>query len=249
MQFRMRTDVLQRDNEDSAAGHRVVIVDDDAAFRSMCRYVLEAERLRCDEAADGKQALLLAGEGCFDLVLLDVNLPEHWGTEVLRRLRENPPSPHLKIIMMSGRVTEDEMAEMMAAGADDCLGKPFSPVQLKERVKAVLRLKDAQVRSAQLFRRLADANHALERDVASRESDLILARNGLVLALAELVAQRDTETGGHLLRLQRYSRCLAETAATLPGFAAQINRPFIDLLECCAHCMTSARSGCPTISC
>lgn len=90
MQFRMRTDVLQRDNEDSAAGHRVVIVDDDAAFRSMCRYVLEAERLRCDEAADGKQALLLAGEGCFDLVLLDVNLPEHSGAQSIAQASGEP---------------------------------------------------------------------------------------------------------------------------------------------------------------
>jgi cyclic di-GMP phosphodiesterase len=245
MQFRMRNDVLQRNHEATAAAHRLLIVDDDAAFRTMCRYVMEAEGFRCAEAADGEQALHLASEGCFDLVLLDVDLPEQWGTEVLCRLRENPPSSHLKVIMMSGEVTEDEMVRMMAAGADDCLGKPFSPVQLRERVKAVLRLKDAQDRSDLLFRRLADANHALERDVTSRDSDLILARNGLVLALAELVAQRDSETGAHLLRLQRYSRRLAETAAMLPGFAGQIDRAFIDLLECCAPLHDIGKVGVP----
>jgi response regulator RpfG family c-di-GMP phosphodiesterase len=211
----------------------------------MCRYLLEPIGIRCAEAANGEEALRLAGQGCYDLVLLDVDLPGQWGTEVLRRLRENPPCPHLKVSMMSGRITEDEMARMMTAGADDYIGKPFSPVQLVERVKAVLRLRDAQVRSDLLHRRLMASNHELERDVASRDSDLIQARNGLVLALAELVAQRDTETGAHLLRLQHYSRCLAETVATLPGFAGQIDPAFIDLLACCAPLHDIGKVGVP----
>jgi putative two-component system response regulator len=246
MQPQKQSEVLQRDGEDMDAGrHRIVIVDDEAANRAMCRHMLEPEGLRCAEAVDGEQALHLTGEGCYDLVLLDVDMPGLRGTEVVRRLRENPPSPHLKVIMMSGRVTADEMARMMAAGADDYLGKPFSQVQLRERVKAALRLKDAQDRSDLLHRRLMAANHELERDVAARDSDLIQARNALVLALAELVAQRDSETGAHLLRLQHYSRCLAETAATLPGFAGQMDPPFIDLLECCAPLHDIGKVGVP----
>ncbi len=203
MQQEKQADNLQRNNEDAPAEHRVVIVDDDAAFRAMRRYLLEPIGLSgAPEAAEGEQALRLTGAGCYDLVLLDVDLPGHWVTEVLRRLLENPPSPHLKVIMMSGRVTDDEIAQIMAAEADDFIGKPFSPVQLKERVKEVLRLKDAQFHSDLLYRRLMTANHDLERDVASRDGDLILARNGMILALAELVAQRDAETGAHLLRLQ-----------------------------------------------
>jgi putative two-component system response regulator len=245
MQTQKQADVIHRESEGAAAGHGVLIVDDDAAFRSLCRYLLEPEGLRCAEAANGEQALRLAGERCYDLILLDVDLPGLHGTEVLRRLQENPPSPHLKVIMMSGRVAEDEMARMMAAGADDYLGKPFSQVQLRERVKAALRLKDAQVRADLLHRRLMLANDDLERDVASRDSDLIHARNGLVLALAELVAQRDSETGGHLLRLQGYSRCLAETAATLPGFAGRLDPPFIDLLACCTPLHDIGKVGVP----
>src|ERR1700722_20361265 len=109
-------------------------------------------------------------------------MPGLRGAEVLSNLREKPSCPHLKVIMMSGRITADEMARMMMAGADDYLGKPFSMVQLRERVKAALRLKDAQVRSDLLHRRLMNANHDLERDVTSRDADLIQARNALVLA-------------------------------------------------------------------
>ena len=126
---------------------RVIIVDDESANRRMYRQVLEANGMLCAEACDGREALLSMGKQLFDLVLLDVDMPKATGTEVLRQLRENPPAPNLKIIMMSGRATGDEMARMMRAGADDYLSKPFSMVQLLERVKAALRLKAAQDRS------------------------------------------------------------------------------------------------------
>src|ERR1700722_6127599 len=115
-QSQKQAGVLQRDNEKPAVGHGVVIADDDAAIRTMCRYMLEAEGLRCAEAADGEQALHLTKEGFFDLALLDVDMPGLTGAEVLHRLRENPPAPHMKVIMMSGRVKADEMSPMMAGG-------------------------------------------------------------------------------------------------------------------------------------
>jgi putative two-component system response regulator len=121
----------------------------------------------------------------------------------------------------------------LMAGADDYLTKPFSVVQLQGRVKAALRLKEAQDRSELLTRRLLTVNAELEGNLTTREGDLIHARNALVLALAKLVEHRDTETGAHLLRLQRYSRCLAEAAADSPSFAGQIDRHFIEMLECC----------------
>jgi len=68
-----------------------------------------------------------------DLVLLDVNLPHLRGIEVLRRLRETPPSSNLKIVMFSGMATSTKMAQMLLAGADDYLTKPFSVIQLQGR--------------------------------------------------------------------------------------------------------------------
>jgi response regulator RpfG family c-di-GMP phosphodiesterase len=67
----------------------------------------------------------------------------------------------------------------------------------------------------------------------------------LVLALAKLVEYRDTETGAHLLRLQTYSRRLAEAAARLPAFASQIDRNFIDMLACCAPLHDIGKVGLP----
>src|SRR5262249_35453088 len=162
-----------------------------------------------DEAANGVLALEAVQGKRYDLLLLDVDMPQMTGLEVCRQLRAAPPSPHLKIVMFSGRSTSDELAQMLLAGADDYLTKPFSVVQLRARIKSALRLKDAQDRSDLLNHHLLTVNAELEGNLSARDSDLVHARNALVLALAKLVEHRHTETGAHLMRMQRYSRYLA----------------------------------------
>ncbi len=224
---------------------RVLVVDDEPSIREYCSTVLQADGLRCEEAANGTLALKMVQDKPFDLVLLDMHMPGILGYEVLRRLRQSPPSPSLKIIIFSGMASPDEMARMLLAGADDFLTKPFSVVQLQGRVKSALRLKDAQDRAELLNRRMLTVNAELERSLCARDSDLVQARNALVLALARMVAQRDTETGAHLVRLQTYCRCLAEEAALSLSFASQIDRPFIEMLECCAPLHDIGKVGLP----
>jgi response regulator RpfG family c-di-GMP phosphodiesterase len=179
------------------------------------------------------------------MVLLDIDMPRLKGTEVLKHLHDNPPGPHLKIMMLSGRASGDEMARMLASGASDYMAKPYSVLQLLSRVQAALQLKSAQDRSDLLSRHLLTINLALEKNLHARDIDLVHARNALVLSLAELVARRDVETGAHLIRLQHYSRRLAEEAAVLPAFASQIDLPFIAMLECCAPLHDIGKAGVP----
>jgi CheY-like chemotaxis protein len=94
--------------------------------------VLEAEHgPQCDEAADGILALEKMKKKRYDLVLTDIDMPQMTGPEVCRYLRENPPYPNLKVVMMSGRADPDEMARMLLNGANDYLVKPLSIVQLQ----------------------------------------------------------------------------------------------------------------------
>ncbi|MBI1831246.1 MAG: protein kinase, partial [Planctomycetes bacterium] len=213
------------------ASRRLLIVDDDEMMRSIARYALTAEGFECVEAADGRQAIDTARSGRFDLVLLDVELPEVRGDDVLRRLRDEPSSPNLKIVMASGRASAEEMSNMLLAGADDFLTKPFSVMQLIARVKAAIRLKDAQDRSDGLAHSLLNLNQQLENNLRARDSDLIDARNALTLAIAELVTYRGVETPAHLVRIPQYVRTLAEAAQANPGFAGKLDANFIQLLD------------------
>jgi response regulator RpfG family c-di-GMP phosphodiesterase len=172
-------------------------------------------------------------------------MPGMGGFEVLRRLREAPPSPHLKVIMTSGQASPDDMAEMQLAGADDYLTKPFSVIQLQGRVQAALRLKDAQDRSSILNRQLLALNAQLEHSLSSLDGTMVHTRNGLVLALAKLVEHRERQNGRHLPRMQRYCQCLAERASLEPSFAADITPHFVDALVCCAPLHDIGKVGLP----
>jgi response regulator RpfG family c-di-GMP phosphodiesterase/serine/threonine protein kinase len=216
-----------------ARAHQALIVDDDEDVRLFCRSVLESDTLRCEEAGNGVQALEAVHARPYDLVLLDIDMPQMNGREVLRRLREAPPCPHLKVIMFSGRASSDDMAEMLLAGADDYLTKPFSVVQMLARIKTALRFKDAQDRSDLLNQHLLATNRELEESLSARDCGLVQVRDRLVLALSKLVEYRDSETGQHLVRLQRYCRCLAEEAAKAPPFSAQIDANFVEVLVSC----------------
>jgi response regulator RpfG family c-di-GMP phosphodiesterase len=225
--------------------HDLLIVDDDPQTRKLCSWALTSGDLRCDEAPDGFQALEAIAARPYDLVVLDVDMPGMTGQELCQRLREQPPCPHLKIIMVSGRATPDDLSESLLSGASDYLTKPFSVVQLQARVRTALRLKDAQDHSDALNRNLRALNRELELSLSARNSDLVQARNALVLGLAELVGYRDAETGSHLMRLQRYCRYLAEEAARIPLFASQIDTNFIEMLECCAPLHDIGKAGLP----
>jgi response regulator RpfG family c-di-GMP phosphodiesterase len=225
--------------------HRALVIDDEQAIRSFCRHILQGAGISCDEVPDGEAGLNMIRAKPYDIVLLDVDMPKMTGPEVLRQLREAPPCPHLKVLMFSGRATADDMAQQLLAGADDYLTKPFSLIQLQGRVKAALRLKDAQDRAEVLNQHLLRLNAEQERTLQARSGDLVHARNALVLALAKLVEHRDNETGAHLVRLQRYCRCLAQAAAESPHFAGQIDQNLIEMVECCAPLHDIGKLGLP----
>ncbi len=121
--------------------NRVLIADDEAPIRMMCRHALAAEGIHCEEARDGLEALTALGAGPFDLLITDWKMPGLTGPELCQKVRENPPTPHFKIMLISGHVTDSDLAQILGSGADDCLTKPFSLNQMV-RTRALLRLKD-----------------------------------------------------------------------------------------------------------
>jgi serine/threonine protein kinase len=166
--------------------YRILIVDDDAKIRELSCFALESPEMKCAQAASGEEALEEIRKAPYDLVLLDIDMSGISGHEVCRKLREDPPSPHLKIVMFSGRASADEMAQVMNDGADDFISKPFSIIQLRARVHAALRLRDAQERTDILNEQLLSLNRHLENSLTANEIDFIAVRKALVLVLAEL---------------------------------------------------------------
>jgi response regulator RpfG family c-di-GMP phosphodiesterase/tRNA A-37 threonylcarbamoyl transferase component Bud32 len=214
-------------------GGRVLLVDDDPIVRQMTRRIVESLGCVCDEAETGEQALAAVRTQPRDLLLLDLTLPDMDGFEVCRRLRERPPHPHLKIIIVSGRGDQDELAEALPRGADDYIPKPFQIRQLIAKVRHALRLKEAQDQSDELARQLLITNEQLENSLHARGADVRQAQNALLLAMAKMAESRDGETPGHLRRLQRYSCCLAQQAGLVAPWHGLVDARFLEQLDRC----------------
>lgn len=196
----------------------MLVVDDEPGVRTVLRHTFHRLGYTIDETDNGVDAVTAATVRPYDVMMLDLDLPRLSGEEVLRRVRRVSAAPHLKVIVLSGHGDADQLSGMLFAGADDFVTKPFSLPQLRARVSAAVRLKQAQDRTDALTRQSATANVELERALSATGQELLDARGALVLALAKLVEARSNETGPHLIRLQRYSRILTEAAAELPNY-------------------------------
>ncbi len=118
---------------------RILIIEDEPALVTMLRYNLEHEGFEVLAAADGEEGLLMVEEQAPDLILLDWMVPMVSGIEACRRLRRNPETRDIPIIMLTARGEEADRVRGLNAGADDYITKPFSPSELVARVHAVLR--------------------------------------------------------------------------------------------------------------
>ena len=115
----------------------VLIVDDDEAVLTMLRKVMRSSGIDSEVARSGKEAIELAGRGRYDLMLLDVNMPGMDGFEVIQALRGR--GVKLPIVIVSGRKEDYDALYGLDIGADDYLTKPFNPVTLGAKVKALIR--------------------------------------------------------------------------------------------------------------
>ena len=121
---------------DVAPQQQVLVVEDDAAVRSLVTTALEMHGYKLDTAASGEVAILEAASHAPDLVMLDLGLPDIDGVEVIKKIRTWSAVP---IIVISARTEDADKIGALDAGADDYLTKPFSVEELLARVRASLR--------------------------------------------------------------------------------------------------------------
>jgi DNA-binding response OmpR family regulator len=116
----------------------VLVADDDPDILDLVRYRLERSGYAVATADNGADAVKLASELSPALAVLDVMMPGLTGFDVTRRLRDDPETARIPVILLTARAQEADVQEGFAAGADDYLRKPFSPRELSARVQAVL---------------------------------------------------------------------------------------------------------------
>lgn len=126
---------------------RVLLIDDDVRLPDLLRSYLEQNGVALSHAPDGTRGLIMLEQGAYDAVLLDVMMPGLDGLEVCRKIRAKSNVP---VIMLTARGDETDRVVGLELGADDYVGKPFSPRELLARLRAVLRRSRPEVMSEQI---------------------------------------------------------------------------------------------------
>ena len=117
----------------------VLIVDDEAAIREMVSLALETAKFNVLEASDSQEGRAIIIDSQPDVVLLDWMMPGTTGLELLRRLRRDPLTEKIPVILLTAKISEDSKITGLDSGADDFISKPFSPKELVSRIRAVIR--------------------------------------------------------------------------------------------------------------
>ncbi|OYP30382.1 two-component system response regulator [Rhodopirellula sp. MGV] len=179
---------------------KILIVDDDPVTRSMLKHTLNAHGYLTAEASDGADALAKMAAETFPIVISDWNMPNMNGLELCEQIRKHDSEGYIYTILLTSNNAMEDRVKGLRAGADDFIGKPFNKDELLERMAAGERVLNLETREA------------------------------LIFALAKLAESRDTDTGLHLERVQRYARFLTQELVGDPAFADEIDEEFIQLV-------------------
>jgi len=182
---------------------RILVVDDERLNRMLLRRALEGQGHAVSEAENGRQALVSLAAEAFDVVLLDIVMPELDGYATLEAIKADPALRHLPVIIISGVEEIASVVRCIEAGATDYLPKPFQPAILRARIEASLagkRLRDLELEYLDQVSRVTGAAAALEAGdarldelatVATRTDALgVLARRFMSMA-REVQARED----------------------------------------------------------
>ncbi len=199
----------------------ILVVDDTDLNRQVLINFLIPMGFSVIEAEDGEEALKRFQEHSPDLLILDLNMPKLDGFDVCKRLKSNPETKIVPIIVITGLSDDDNHLKALEMGADDFLAKPFNIHFLKARLKSLLSLK-----------RLHDENMEYQKFLKKSNLDLmqkvINTQDVTIVALAKLAEFRDPETGEHLERMRDFAGELALELSELPKYQDYITDQYIE---------------------
>ena len=153
----------------------ILVIDDEIHNFDVIEALLFKEKYDLKHATDGLQALELLTEFQPDLILLDVMMPGLDGIEVCRRIKSNSRTCHIPVVMATALNSKEDMASCLEAGADDFISKPISGLELRARVKSMLRIKQQYDHLKETLQMRDDMSKMIVHDLRNPIGNIALA--------------------------------------------------------------------------
>ncbi|MFT7621791.1 MAG: putative two-component system response regulator [Myxococcota bacterium] len=203
----------------------VYLVDDEENNLLLFKRSLKPFDYQLETFRDGREVLdALAAGGLPDLILSDVMMPRVNGYEVCELVKKDPRTAMVPIVLVTGLHEIKDKIRGLEAGADDFLHKPFHPLELRARVKSLLRIKSLHDQLDAKNRLLGNEKVLLEELVRERTHELEDLTVGLTAALEKANRLNDEDTGNHIKRVCLYSEMLAQGLGLDPSMCQSIGR-------------------------
>lgn len=201
---------------------KILVVDDTRINLEILLEIL-GERYDVSVALNGKEALRMVHQFAYDLILLDIMMPDLDGYEVIKVIKESELLSEIPVIFISALSDIENKTKGFKLGAQDYIVKPFNSEEVLARVETHLKLRSAQ-------QALKNQNEHLEKRVKERTKELETVQNATMMSFASLAEFRDLETGAHIKRIKEYARILTSGLRTQENYKNTINDKYIEYL-------------------
>ncbi len=189
----------------------ILIVDDDPNITAMLATLLRVEGYRCIYTTNSPlKAVELCREKVFDLLVLDITMPELDGFEVMEQIQPLKTNDYMPVLVLTSHTDRNMRYRALQLGATDFLTKPFDHLEVLPRIRNMLHVRMLQ-------RKMSEQNEELGETVREREDELTETRLEIVRRLGRAVEYRDFETGDHIVRMSQYASVLARAVGMTDG--------------------------------
>lgn len=200
---------------------KIMLIDDNITNLSLGKSVL-SEKYDVITIPSGVKLFKMLERTIPDLILLDIEMPEMSGYDVIKRLKHMEATRHVPVIFLTAKNDDSSQLEGLTLGAVDYISKPFSPALLLKRIDVHLTIEAQKCELEEQKKELKEYNENLQEMVDKKTRTVVTLQNAVLQTVSELVECRDDVTGGHVERTQYFLRLLVNAAYAQGFYHAQL---------------------------
>ena len=200
----------------------IFMVDDNLTNLTVGKSAL-LEKYKVFTIPSGKKLFEMLDKAAPDMILLDIEIPDMNGYEIIKLLKSDKKTAQIPVIFLTARSDSGSELEGLTLGAVDYISKPFSPPLLLKRIEVHLLVEKQK-------QELENYNNNLQSIIEEKAKTVLDLQNAILKTVAELVECRDSTTGGHIERTQSYLRILIEALIEEQLYMEEVSRWDIDFM-------------------
>lgn len=196
---------------------RILVVDDDSMNLRMAEFILNKNHYMVSKASSGQEALDMLQQDTMDLILLDIEMPEMDGFELMKILQDSVEWRKIPVIFLTADRSADTEEKCFQVGAVDYIGKPFIPSIMAQRIKRTLEL--------EAYRK------SLEKMVEAQLQRITQLQQDIIITMANLIESRDGTTGEHVKRTSVYVSHFLDVLVKKGIYKEELTSEYVDYIK------------------